>query len=138
MIGVLRSATPWLMAGLIGVAVYSGMQAKQYAVELDQARDSIEALSSTLEWQRGQLTELHQALQARDDRLALEREHIDQSRAAAGELERNDEEVADWAGSTLPGPIDEWLRRLQAPAGAGDANGASNADPAATGTGPTD
>lgn len=138
MIGVLRSATPWLMAGLIGVAVYSGMQAKQYAVELDQARDSIEALSTTLEWQRGQLTDLHQALQARDDRLALEREHIDQSRAAAGELERNDEEVADWAGSSVPGPIDEWLRRLQAPADAGDANGASNADPAATRTSPAD
>lgn len=132
MISMIRNATPLLMAVLLGIAVYSVMLAQQSAAERDLAQERVEYLTRTMAWQQDQIGVLHSALGHRDEQMQDDQEHIDASREVAEALERDDDEVAEWADGLVPGPIDEWLRKLRASAGDTDTDSARLPDKPAT------
>ena len=134
MTGVLRSATTWIIAALLGISVYSVMVAQQLAVERDLAIERAERTlernaqpRAVMEWQRDQLGMLHKAIKERDEQLAQNKQHIDDSREAAQALERDDDEIAEWAGRPVGGGIVDWLRDLRANADA-NSDGADSSD----------
>lgn len=142
MTSVLRSATTWIIAALLGISVYSVMMAQQLTVERDlsveRAERTVERneqMRQVMDWQRDQMGELHRAIKDRDRQLALSFQHIDASRESARAMEREDDEIAGWAGTDVDGSIVEWLRQLRAAdASALDsvADGADLPDEAAT------
>lgn len=145
MIALLRSATPWLLGVLIGVAVYAGMQARQYAEQLSEteaqltrAQERAEILLAHQQWQKRQMEQMTAALRDRDERLQREGELVDLMRQAARDLERTDAETADWADQFVPSAAREWLRRLPAKDGAsaGDSDAGGAATPGGTTAGP--
>lgn len=116
---LLGSVTPWLLAVLIGIAVYAGMQARHYAdqaamaqARVARAEDRAAILLEHQRWQRQQLENLAQVLEARDAQLERDGELIDLVRQAARNLEANDEETAHWAEQPSPAAVDDWLRKL--------------------------
>ncbi len=141
---LLRSVTPWLLAVLIGIAVYAGMQARHYAdqaavaeARVARAEDRAAILLEHQRWQNRQIETMTHALRERDERLRRDAEMIDLVRQAARDLERDDAETADWADQPVPAAVGEWLRSLPRGndgAGGGDANGASPSAEAAAGS----
>lgn len=127
MIGrLLSSVTPWLLAALIGVAVYQGMQAMRYEAERDRAMDRVEraelrteALQRGMEWQREQLAATREALTIRDEQLATITREIRARQADLDNLERSDAATADWSDQPVPDAVRRWVRDLSA-TGAGD------------------
>lgn len=124
--GLLTSVTPWLLALLIGVAVYQGMRAMQLEAERDQARARVEraelraeALQRGIEWQREQLAATREALIIRDEQLAAITQEIRASQAELDNLERTDAATADWSDQPVPDAVRRWVRDLPA-TGAGD------------------
>lgn len=145
MISLFRNATPWLLASLIGIAVYSGMLAQQYATERDAAQartkradERATHLAAVMDWQREQLETLHAALDVRDDELANARQDIEHRRAEVQALERDDSATGEWASGFVPAAVDEWLRRIddtsaRSESDSGGAEGSSiPAEPAAS------
>jgi len=139
---ILASVTPWLLAMLIGIATYAGMQARHYAdqaaeaeVRVVRAEDRAEILLEHQQWQNRQLERMTAALQARDDQLQRDDQLLDLVRQAARDLERDDAETSDWAAQPVPAAVGEWLHSISADAdgaGGSDADGApAPADPAA-------
>ncbi|WFM72947.1 hypothetical protein [Halomonas sp. CKK8] len=123
---LLTSVTPWLLALLIGVAVYQGMQSMRYETERDRAMERVEraelraeALQRGMEWQRDQLAATREALTIRDEQLATITREIRASQAELDNLERSDAATADWSDQPVPDPVRRWVRDLPA-AGAGD------------------
>lgn len=147
MISVLRSATPWMLAVMIGITTYSGMLAKQYSAEAQLATERAERtlernerLRLTMEWQQEQLGVLHTAIRVRDEQLSDARDDIADSRDAAQELERDNDEIAEWADRDVDGGIVDWLRKLrvEAVAGGDDTDSAGDADDATARAEPSD
>ncbi|XKE45739.1 hypothetical protein LG302_00940 [Halomonas organivorans] len=144
--GALGQVTPILLAALLGIAIFAGMLAKQYAGERDAAEaraeleaQRAEAFGEVMDWQRDRMRALSAALEVRDQRLAEDRRAIDQHRAAARRLERDDDATAAWADQSVPAATRRWLRDLdrapapaaggavQYPAAPGDANAGTEA-----------
>lgn len=124
---LLGGVLPWLLAGLLGVAVYQHMQAQRYAAERDAAEtraareeERAEILLEHQRWQRNQIDAMTAALHERDTRMARDTELMNLVRRAARQLERDDAETAEWADEPMPGAVRVWLRDLSADAAAGD------------------
>ena len=140
---ILASVTPWLLAMLIGIATYAGMQARHYAgaaaeaeARVVRAEDRAAILLEHQQWQNGQIESMTLVLQARDDQLQRDDQLLDLVRQAARDLERDDAETGDWADRPVPAAVGEWLRSLPgdgAGAGGGDADGAAASADAAAG-----
>jgi hypothetical protein len=139
---LLGGALPWVLAALLGITVYAGMQARQYALEAsehqaraERAEDRAEILLEHQRWQRKQLQTLALVLAKRDEQLQRDDELIDLVRQAARNLERDDAETADWAGQPSPAVVRDWLRDLAEDDDSAGAGGAGDSDdPAAADT----
>lgn len=117
---ILRNSTTWLIAILLGIATYAGMLANQYSIERDLAQERVERtlernveLKARQEWMQGQMDRLHRVIRVRSEQMAEDKDHIDASREAAQALEREDEDIAEWAGRDVDGSIVDWLRKLR-------------------------
>lgn len=128
---LLSSLTPWLLAVLIGIATYAGMQARHYAEQADnaearvaRAEDRAAILLEHQRWQRQQISNLGSALQTHDEQLQRDDALLDLVRQAVRDLERDDAETGDWAAQPVPAAVGDWLRTLS-----GDDNGAGAGDP---------
>ncbi|MCE9664511.1 hypothetical protein LY622_13815 [Halomonas sp. M5N1S17] len=126
---LMSGATGWLIAGLLGITVYAGMQARHYALQLSDSKAQVarseqraEILLEHQRWQRQQLETLSLVLAVRDEQLERDGQLLDLIRTAASNLERDDAETADWADQPSPAAVRQWLRDLTADAvdGAGD------------------
>lgn len=122
---VLGNAMPWLLAALLGFAVYQYMQAARYSAERDAARAQAEtnaaraaALQSALDYRRAEAERLDAALTARDQAIAEANNEIQAKRSELAELERNDAETRDWAAQPVPDATAGWVRNLGAEAAA--------------------
>jgi hypothetical protein len=139
---LIGGALPWLLAVMLGITVYAGMQARQYASEAadhqaraERAEDRAEILLEHQRWQRKQLQTLALVLAARDEQLQRDDALIDLVRQAAHKLERDDAETADWASQPSPAVVRDWLRDLSEDSDSAGANGAGRSDdPAAAAT----
>lgn len=124
---LLSGVLPWLLAGLLGMAVYQHTQAQRYAAERDaaqaraaRAEDRAAILIEHQQWQRAQIDAMTAALHERDAQLSRDAELMNLVRQAARNLERDDAETADWADQPVPGAVRIWLRDLSADASADD------------------
>lgn len=133
MISLLRNVTPWLMAVLIGVAVFAGMQARHYASKFEDAQAEIvrseeraEALLEHQRWQRRRVEALGAALDERAEQMQRDNQLMDLVRSTARRLEQEDAETADWASQPVPGAVGRWVRQLNAEDG--DSAGGDVAD----------
>lgn len=129
MIGrVISSIGPaWLIAALLGITVYAGMQARHYALALDgaqaqAARDQqrAEILLEHQRYQRRQIESMTVALTEREEQLDRDNELMSLVRQAARNLERDDAETADWADQPVPDAVRDWLRHLSTASAAAD------------------
>ncbi|WP_152483274.1 hypothetical protein [Halomonas sp. THAF5a] len=123
---ILSAGPVWLLAVLLGITVYAGMQARHYAEALgaSQARvarveDRAAILLEHQRWQNRQIATMTEALGERDERLLRDGELLDLVRQAARNLERDDAKTADWAGQPSPAAVRQWLRDLRTGAGHG-------------------
>lgn len=133
---ILGNLSGWMVAGLLGITIFAGMQARQYALQLSatetrlaRAHDQVEILQEHQRWQREQINTLSAVLSARDEQLQRDTELVDMMRQTAQQLERDDATTSDWAGQPLPAAVGDWVRELPE---AGDSAGASDAGSAAT------
>lgn len=117
---LIGSVTPILLALLLGIAVYAGMQARHYAdqasdaeARVARAEDRAAILLEHQRWQNQQIETMAAALGARDEQLQRDGELLDLVRQAARNLERDDAKTADWAGQPSPAAVRQWLRDLQ-------------------------
>lgn len=147
MISLLRSVTPLLMAVLIGIAVFAGMQARHYASKFEDAQAEIvrgeeraEALLEHQRWQRRRIEALGAALDERAEQMQRDNQLMDLVRSAARRLEQEDAETADWAGQPVPVAVGSWVRQLTTEngdsAGGHVTDDARASSEAAPGTGP--
>lgn len=128
MISVLRSVTPWLLAVMLGVAVYAGMQARHFAISLadtqaraERAEDRALILLEHQYWQKRQIEVMADALEDREQRQRRDAEIMHLLRQTARDLEHADAETAEWADRPIPVAVDSWLRELT--------SGTDNAEP---------
>lgn len=119
MITMLRNLTPLLMAVLIGVAVFAGMQARHYASKFEDAQAEIirgeeraEALLEHQRWQRRRVEALGAALNERDKQMQRDTQLMGLVRSAARRLEQEDAETVDWASQPVPSAVGSWVRQL--------------------------
>ncbi|RUR51407.1 hypothetical protein [Vreelandella populi] len=132
---ILSNASGWLIAGLLGITVFAGMQARNYALQLSatetrlaKADDQVEILQEHQRWQRGQIDRISAALAFRDEQLQRDTELVNMMRHTAAQLERDDATTGDWAGQPVPAAVSEWMRELPADgdrAAGSDAGGTS-------------
>lgn len=134
---ILGNAAGWMIAALLGITVYSGMQARGYALkladtqgELVRAEEQAVILREHQRWQREQIATLSAVLSARDEQLQRDTELVDMMRHTARQLERDDATTHDWASQPTPRAVSDWVRDL--PKGGSDSAGDSNAGSAAT------
>src|SRR5690554_2217201 len=120
---VLSSATPWMLAVLLAIAVYAYMRAEHHADRADaiqanlvRAEQRAEILLDHQRWQKRQIETMTAVMQVRDERLERDSEIINLLRQTARDLERADAETAEWADRPVPIVVDRWLRDLTAPA----------------------
>lgn len=116
---IMGNLSGWMIAGLLGITVYAGMQAREYALQLSvtesrlaRAHDQVEILQEHQRWQREQIDTLSVILSARDDQLQRDAELVDMMRNTARQLERDDATTSDWAGQPLPAAVSDWVREL--------------------------
>ncbi|WP_083004805.1 hypothetical protein [Halomonas sp. GT] len=131
---ILGNLSGWMVAGLLGITIFAGMQARQYALQLSatetrlaRAHDQVEILQEHQRWQREQINTLSAVLSARDEQLQRDTELVDMMRQTAQQLERDDATTSDWAGQPLPAAVGDWVRELPEAgdsASAGDAGSA--------------
>ncbi len=129
---MLGQVTPILMAVLLGIAVYAGMQARHYAdlAEVGQARAAraesrAEILLEHQRWQREQIESMTATLDERDAQVERDDAIINLVRRAARNLERDDAETGEWADRPIPDAVDGWL--LDLPGRDGDSAGGGGA-----------
>ena len=134
---VLRSATPWMLAVLLAIAVYAFMRAEYHADRADaiqanlvRAEQRAEILLDHQRWQKRQIETMTAVMQVRDERLERDSEIINLLRQTARDLERADAETAEWADHPVPIVVDRWLRDLTA--------GTDSAEPVPDDTGAPD
>lgn len=116
---IMGNLSGWMIAGLLGITVYAGMQAREYALQLSvtesrlaRAHDQVEILQEHQRWQREQIDTLSAVLSARDEQLQRDAELVDMMRNTARQLERDDATTSDWAGQPLPAAVSDWVREL--------------------------
>ncbi|MFI0472253.1 hypothetical protein ACGLWX_05955 [Halomonas sp. HMF6819] len=120
----LSSATPWLIAGLIGLLVFQF----QYAQKLDAERELAEVREEhernradiLLENQRDlrqQNATLNRSLAERDRLLGEIADDMSASRTALEQLGETDAESRVWMDEPVPAGIAEWVRQLQTRSG---------------------
>ncbi|WKD26601.1 hypothetical protein NDQ72_10995 [Halomonas sp. KG2] len=133
---ILGNLSGWMVAGLLGITIFAGMQARQYALQLSatetrlaRAHDQVEILQEHQRWQREQINTLSAVLSARDEQLQRDTELVDMMRQTAQQLERDDATTSDWAGQPLPTAVGQWVRDLPE---AGDDSRGGDAGVAAT------
>ena len=129
---IVSNLSGWMIAGLLGITVFAGMQARQYALQLSatetrlaRAHDQVEILQAHQRWQREQIDALSGVLADRDQQLQRDSELLDMMRNTARQLERDDATTHDWADQPVPAAVNDWVRDL--PAGNTDSAGDSNA-----------
>ncbi|QPI64451.1 hypothetical protein [Vreelandella venusta] len=131
---ILGNLSGWMIAALLGITIFAGMQARQYALqlsatenELARSRDQVAILQEHQRWQREQIDTLSAVLSARDEQLQRDTELVDMMRKTAQQLERDDATTSDWAGQPLPSAVGKWVRDLpnEGSDGAGDSNAGS-------------
>lgn len=134
---ILGNLSGWMIAALLGITIFAGMQARQYALQLSatetrlaRAHDQVEILQEHQRWQREKINTLSAVLSARDEQLQRDTELVDMMRHTARELERDDATTHDWASQPTPRAVGDWVRDL--PKGGSDSAGDSNAGSAAT------
>lgn len=138
---ILGNASGWMIAALLGITIYAGMQARGYALkladsqgELVRAEEQSTILREHQRWQREQIATMSAVLSARDEQLQRDNELVDMMRNTARQLERDDATTHDWASQPLPAAVSDWVRELTTDsdgAGTSDTRGASapaNAD----------
>ena len=116
---IMGNLSGWMIAGLLGITVYAGMQAREYALQLSvtesrltRAHDQVAILQEHQRWQREQIDTLSAVLSARDEQLQRDAELVDMMRNTARQLERDDATTSDWAGQPLPAAVSDWVREL--------------------------
>ncbi len=116
---ILGNLSGWMIAALLGITIFAGMQARQYALQLSatetrlaRAHDQVEILQEHQRWQREQINTLSAVLSARDEQLQRDTELVDMMRQTAQQLERDDATTSDWAGQPLPAAVGDWVREL--------------------------
>lgn len=134
---LLGNLSGWMVAGLLGITIFAGMQARQYALQLSasearlaRAHDQVVILQEHQRWQREQMETLSAVLSARDEQIQRDDALVNMMRDTARQLERDDATTSDWAGQPLPAAVSEWVRDI--PRGV---NGADGGD--SRGTGPS-
>lgn len=132
---ILGNLSGWMVAALLGITVFAGMQARNYAMQLSatetrlaRAHDQIEILQEHQRWQREQMAAMSAVLSIRDDQLQRDTELVNMMRQAAAQLERDDATTGDWAGQPVPNAVDQWVRELPA-----DGDSASSSDAGSAG-----
>lgn len=132
---ILGNLSGWLIAALLGITVFAGMQARNYAMQLSatesrlaRAHEQVEILQEHQRWQREQMAAMSAVLSIRDDQLQRDTELVNMMRHAAAQLERDDATTGDWAGQPLPAAVDQWVRELPA-----DSDSAGDRDAGAPG-----
>ncbi|WP_339935171.1 hypothetical protein [Vreelandella glaciei] len=127
---ILGNLSGWAIAALLGIAIYAGMQARGYALQLSETRgDLVRAeeqaviLREHQRWQREQIATMSAVLSARDEQLQRDNELVDMMRNTARQLERDDATTHDWASQPLPAAVSDWVRELTT-----DSDGASGSD----------
>ena len=133
---ILGNLSGWAIAALLGVAIYAGMQARGYALQLSETRgDLVRAeeqaviLREHQRWQREQIATLSAVLSARDEQLQRDNELVDMMRHTARQLERDDATTHDWASQPLPAAVGEWVRELPSNRDGASASDAGSASP---------
>nr|WP_300312780.1 hypothetical protein [Halomonas sp.] len=146
MISLLRNLTPLIISVLLGITVYSGMQARHYASKLADAQVEISRIDQRAEtllehqrWQRRRIEAMEAALNEREEQLQRDDQLLQLVRSAARKLEQEDAETADWAGKPIPVAVGDWVRQLPAEYGdsAGDHARANDTSPSAIPSGST-
>lgn len=131
---ILGNLSGWMIAGLLGITVFAGMQARNYALQLTatearlaRAYDQLEILQEHQRWQREQINTLSAVLSARDEQLQRDTQLVDMMRNTARQLEKDDATTHDWASQPLPTAVGQWVRDLpnEGSDGAGDSNAGS-------------
>ena len=125
---VLRSATPWMLAVLLAIAVYAFMRAEYHADRADEIQANLvrseqraEILLDHQRWQKRHMEAMAAVMEDREKRLERDMQIINMMRQSARDLERTDAETAEWADHPVPIVVDRWLRDLTA--------GADSAEP---------
>lgn len=133
---ILGNLSGWVIAGLLGITVYAGMQARDYALQLTvtesrlaRAHDQVEILQEHQRWQREQMETLSAVLSARDEQLQRDNELVNMMRNTARQLERDDATTSDWAGQPLPAAVGDWVREIPRGGNGSDNDDAQSASP---------
>lgn len=128
---ILGNLSGWAIAGLLGITIFAGMQARDYAMQLSvtesrlaRAHDQVEILQEHQRWQREQMETLSAVLATRDKQLQRDNELVDMMRHTARQLERDDATTSDWAGQPVPDAVSSWVLDLPED---GDSTGARDA-----------
>ncbi|WP_447956518.1 hypothetical protein [Vreelandella sp. EE7] len=135
---ILSNASGWLIAALLGITVFAGMQARNYALQLSatetrlaRAHDQVEILQEHQRWQREQIDRISAVLAFRDEQVTRDNHLVDMMRDTAAQLERDDATTHDWAGQPLSSAVSEWVRRLPEDGDRADGDHAERAGPSA-------
>ncbi|MDW5376826.1 hypothetical protein R6258_07815 [Halomonas sp. HP20-15] len=122
---IFGNAMPWLLAALLGFAVYQYMRADTLTAERDAAQERVDrelarsaALQSALDWHRKQEVLINRVLSEREDALGAIASDMAAQRQSLNTLERNNAETRDWAAQPVPDSVARWVRQLGADAGA--------------------
>jgi uncharacterized membrane protein YdfJ with MMPL/SSD domain len=116
---ILGNLSGWMVAALLGITIFAGMQARNYAMQLSasearlaRAHDQVAILQEHQRWQREQIDTLSAVLSARDEQIKRDDALVNMMRDTARQLERDDATTSDWAGQPLPAAVSDWVREL--------------------------
>ncbi|WP_422101897.1 hypothetical protein [Vreelandella sp.] len=116
---ILGNLSGWMVAALLGITIFAGMQARNYAMQLSasearlaRAHDQVAILHEHQRWQREQIDTLSAVLSARDEQIKRDDALVNMMRDTARQLERDDATTSDWAGQPLPAAVSDWVRDL--------------------------
>ena len=111
----------WLLMVALAATAAGWLHLKAVTAERDAALADLRAarvenaaLVATLEWRRQQVERKDAALANRSQALDAANDEIAAAREALARLEREDAETADWSRAAVPGPVAQWVRKLQA------------------------
>ncbi|MFW6344747.1 MAG: hypothetical protein ACOC0M_00225 [Halomonas sp.] len=127
----------WLAAAMAALVAAGWLYVQTIQADRDDAVDEaaqmtrqVDMLSTALDAQRARAERLDAALEERAAALSEARAEVREHRHALAQLERDNEEIREWADDRLPDAVADWVRKLPADhrAGDGDARGAGEAD----------
>ncbi|WP_128690971.1 hypothetical protein [Chromohalobacter israelensis] len=117
----------WPLLAVLGWGGWQWWRANDAAAELaetqaDLVREQVRAnaLDAALAWKRDEVQRLAETLGERQAQLDQDATDIEQHRAAARQLERNDADTRRWADRPVPAATREWLRKLGTDNASGD------------------